>query len=88
VVSLQQRGKIHKKGTFLPILATHKFTTCIPVSGDHQSKFIDVESCVMMTYLVRKTEDAQAIREGKKKQQICLKKKRKLLFRKKIPCFW
>jgi succinate dehydrogenase / fumarate reductase flavoprotein subunit len=36
-VTLQQLGKYTRKGLSSQILVTHKYPTCIPVSGDHQS---------------------------------------------------
>jgi succinate dehydrogenase / fumarate reductase flavoprotein subunit len=64
--------------------------TCIPVSGDHQSKLTLMSESLRndgRIWVPAKLEDAQAIREGKRNQQICLKQKG-LLFRKTLPCFW
>jgi len=63
--------KIHKKGAFF---ANPCFTqihpTCIPVSGDHQSKLTLMSESLRndgRIWVPAKLEDAQAIREGKLK---------------------
>jgi succinate dehydrogenase / fumarate reductase flavoprotein subunit len=78
----------YKKRSFLPIL-THKYTTCIPVSGDHQSKLTLMSESLRndgRIWVPAKLEDAQAIREGKKPTD--LSEAERLLFRKTLPCFW
>jgi succinate dehydrogenase / fumarate reductase flavoprotein subunit len=57
------------KGAFLLILATQIHPTCIPVSGDHQSKLTLMSESLRndgRIWVPAKLEDAQAIREGKK----------------------
>jgi succinate dehydrogenase / fumarate reductase flavoprotein subunit len=56
------------KGRFLLILATNKYL--YPVSGDHQSKLTLMSESLRndgRIWVPAKLEDAQAIREGKKK---------------------
>jgi succinate dehydrogenase / fumarate reductase flavoprotein subunit len=51
--------------------------TCIPVSGDHQSKLTLMSESLRndgRIWVPAKLEDAQAIRDGKKNQQNYLKK--------------
>jgi hypothetical protein len=74
-VTLRQLGKYTKKGFCKSML--HKFTTCIPVSGDHQSKLTLMSESLRndgRIWVPAKLEDAQAIRDGKKNQQNYLKK--------------
>jgi succinate dehydrogenase / fumarate reductase flavoprotein subunit len=68
--------KIHKKG-LLQIHVTQIHPTCIPVSGDHQSKLTLMSESLRndgRIWVPAKLEDAQAIRDGKKNQQNYLKK--------------
>jgi succinate dehydrogenase / fumarate reductase flavoprotein subunit len=61
----------------LQILVTHNHPTCIPVSGDHQSKLTLMSESLRndgRIWVPAKLEDAQAIRDGKKNQQNYLKK--------------
>jgi succinate dehydrogenase / fumarate reductase flavoprotein subunit len=54
----------------LLILATQIPPTCIPVSGDHQSKLTLMSESLRndgRIWVPAKLEDAQAIREGKKR---------------------
>jgi succinate dehydrogenase / fumarate reductase flavoprotein subunit len=63
--------KIHKKGAFFANPCyTQIHPTCIPVSGDHQSKLTLMSESLRndgRIWVPAKLEDAQAIREGKKK---------------------
>jgi hypothetical protein len=61
----------------LQIHVTHIHPTCIPVSGDHQSKLTLMSESLRndgRIWVPAKLEDAQAIRDGKKNQQNYLKK--------------
>jgi hypothetical protein len=81
-------GKYHKKELFANPCYTQIHPTCIPVSGDHQSKLTLMSESLRndgRIWVPAKLEDAQAIREGKRSQQICLKKKETII-RKKILC--
>jgi len=63
--------KIHKKGAFFANPCyTQIHPTCIPVSGEHQSKLTLMSESLRndgRIWVPAKLEDAQAIREGKKK---------------------
>ena len=63
--------KIHKKGAFFANPCyTQIHPTCIPVSGDHQSKLTLMSESLRndgRIWVPAKLEDAKAIREGKKK---------------------
>ncbi|AWG21059.1 succinate dehydrogenase flavoprotein subunit [Flavobacterium faecale] len=63
--------KIHKKGAFFANPCyTQIHPTCIPVSGDHQSKLTLMSESLRndgRIWVPAKAEDAKAIREGKKK---------------------
>jgi succinate dehydrogenase / fumarate reductase flavoprotein subunit len=60
--------KIHKRSFFANPCYTNS-PTCIPVSGDHQSKLTLMSESLRndgRIWVPAKLEDAQAIREGKK----------------------
>lgn len=63
--------KVHKKGAlFANPCFTQIHPTCIPVSGDHQSKLTLMSESLRndgRIWVPRKPEDAQAIRDGKLK---------------------
>ncbi|HEY0046605.1 MAG TPA: fumarate reductase/succinate dehydrogenase flavoprotein subunit [Flavobacterium sp.] len=63
--------KIHKKGAFFANPCyTQIHPTCIPVSGDHQSKLTLMSESLRndgRIWVPKSLEDAQAIREGRKK---------------------
>jgi succinate dehydrogenase / fumarate reductase flavoprotein subunit len=70
-------GKYTKKGAFANPCYTQIHPTCIPVSGDHQSKLTLMSESLRndgRIWVPAKLEDAQAIRDGKKKKQNYLKK--------------
>jgi succinate dehydrogenase / fumarate reductase flavoprotein subunit len=75
-VTLRQLGK-YTKGAFSNPCYTQIHPTCIPVSGDHQSKLTLMSESLRndgRIWVPAKLEDAQAIRDGKKNQQNYLKK--------------
>jgi succinate dehydrogenase / fumarate reductase flavoprotein subunit len=83
------RRKIHKK-SFLQIHVTQIHPTCIPVSGDHQSKLTLMSESLRndgRIWVPAKLEDAQAIRDGKKNQQQLSEEDRDY-YLEKVSFFW
>jgi aspartate oxidase len=70
-VTLRQLGKYTRKALQILVIQIHP--TCIPVSGDHQSKLTLMSESLRndgRIWVPAKLEDAQAIRDGKKKNRI------------------
>jgi succinate dehydrogenase / fumarate reductase flavoprotein subunit len=83
--------KIHKKGAFF---ANPCFTqihpTCIPVSGDHQSKLTLMSESLRndgRIWVPRKLEDAKAIQEGKLKPTEIKEEDRDYFLERRYPAF-
>jgi succinate dehydrogenase / fumarate reductase flavoprotein subunit len=85
-VTLRQLGT-HK--SFFANCYIQIHPTCIPVSGDHQSKLTLMSESLRndgRIWVPAKLEDAQAIRDGKKKPTE-LSEEDRLLFREKVSFF-
>ena len=83
--------KAHKRGAFF---ANPCFTqihpTCIPVSGDHQSKLTLMSESLRndgRIWVPKKLEDAQAIREGKLKPTQLVETDRDYFLERRYPAF-
>ena len=83
--------KIHKKGAFFANPCyTQIHPTCIPVSGDHQSKLTLMSESLRndgRIWVPAKLEDAQAIREGKKKATDLSEAGRDYFLERRYPAF-
>ena len=83
--------KIHKKGAFFANPCyTQIHPTCIPVSGDHQSKLTLMSESLRndgRIWVPAKLEDAQAIREGKKKPTDLSESDRDYYLERRYPAF-
>ena len=83
--------KIHKKGAFFANPCyTQIHPTCIPVSGDHQSKLTLMSESLRndgRIWVPAKLEDAQAIREGKKKAIDLSEEERDYFLERRYPAF-
>ncbi|MFL9829864.1 fumarate reductase/succinate dehydrogenase flavoprotein subunit [Flavobacterium sp. ARAG 55.4] len=83
--------KIHKKGAFFANPCyTQIHPTCIPVSGDHQSKLTLMSESLRndgRIWVPAKLEDAQAIREGKKKATDIAEADRDYFLERRYPAF-
>jgi succinate dehydrogenase / fumarate reductase flavoprotein subunit len=83
--------KIHKKGAFFANPCyTQIHPTCIPVSGDHQSKLTLMSESLRndgRIWVPAKLEDAQAIREGKKKPADLSEEERDYYLERRYPSF-
>ncbi|SFD37290.1 fumarate reductase/succinate dehydrogenase flavoprotein subunit [Flavobacterium phragmitis] len=83
--------KIHKKGAFFANPCyTQIHPTCIPVSGDHQSKLTLMSESLRndgRIWVPKKLEDAQAIREGKKKAIDLSEDERDYFLERRYPAF-
>jgi len=83
--------KAHKKGAFFgnPCY-TQIHPTCIPVSGDHQSKLTLMSESLRndgRIWVPKTKEDAQAIREGKKKPTDLTEDQRDYYLERRYPAF-
>ena len=83
--------KVHKKGAFF---ANPCFTqihpTCIPVSGDHQSKLTLMSESLRndgRIWVPKKLDDAQAIREGRLKPKDLAEEDRDYYLERRYPAF-
>ncbi len=83
--------KIHKKGAyFANPCFTQIHPTCIPVSGDHQSKLTLMSESLRndgRIWVPKKKEDAEAIREGKKKPTELSEDERDYYLERRYPAF-
>ncbi|NRT13124.1 fumarate reductase/succinate dehydrogenase flavoprotein subunit [Flavobacterium sp. 14A] len=83
--------KIHKKGAFFANPCyTQIHPTCIPVSGDHQSKLTLMSESLRndgRIWVPAKIEDAVAIREGKKKAKDLSEAERDYYLERRYPAF-
>ncbi|WP_432222488.1 fumarate reductase/succinate dehydrogenase flavoprotein subunit [Flavobacterium sp. TMP13] len=83
--------KIHKKGAFFANPCyTQIHPTCIPVSGDHQSKLTLMSESLRndgRIWVPAKLEDALAIREGKKKAIDLTEADRDYFLERRYPAF-
>ncbi len=83
--------KIHKKGAFFANPCyTQIHPTCIPVSGDHQAKLTLMSESLRndgRIWVPAKAEDAQAIREGKKKPTELKEEDRDYFLERRYPAF-
>lgn len=83
--------KIHKKGAFFANPCyTQIHPTCIPVSGDHQSKLTLMSESLRndgRIWVPKSLEDAQAIREGKKKPTDLSEEERDYYLERRYPSF-
>ena len=83
--------KIHKKGAFFAHPCyTQIHPTCIPVSGDHQSKLTLMSESLRndgRIWVPAKLEDAKAIREGKKKPTDLSESERDYYLERRYPSF-
>ena len=83
--------KIHKKGAFFANPCyTQIHPTCIPVSGDHQSKLTLMSESLRndgRIWVPAKLEDAKAIREGKKKPTDLSESEREYYLERRYPSF-
>jgi succinate dehydrogenase / fumarate reductase flavoprotein subunit len=83
--------KIHKKGAYMANLCfTQIHPTCIPVSGDHQSKLTLMSESLRndgRIWVPAKLEDAKAIREGKKKPADLSEAERDYYLERRYPSF-
>jgi succinate dehydrogenase / fumarate reductase flavoprotein subunit len=83
--------KIHKKGAFFANPCyTQIHPTCIPVSGDHQSKLTLMSESLRndgRIWVPAKLEDAKAIREGKKKPADLKEEDRDYYLERRYPSF-
>ena len=83
--------KIHKKGAhFANPCFTQIHPTCIPVSGDHQSKLTLMSESLRndgRIWVPKKLEDVKAIREGKLKPTALLEDDRDYYLERRYPAF-
>ena len=83
--------KIHKKGAyFANPCFTQIHPTCIPVSGDHQSKLTLMSESLRndgRIWVPKKKEDAQAIRDGKLKPTELAEDDRDYYLERRYPAF-
>lgn len=83
--------KIHKKGAyFANPCYTQIHPTCIPVSGDHQSKLTLMSESLRndgRIWVPKKLEDAKAIREGKLKPTELAEEDRDYYLERRYPSF-
>jgi len=83
--------KIHKKGAhFANPCFTQIHPTCIPVSGDHQSKLTLMSESLRndgRIWVPKKKEDAQAIREGRLKPTDLAEDERDYYLERRYPAF-
>jgi succinate dehydrogenase / fumarate reductase flavoprotein subunit len=83
--------KIHKKGAFFANPCyTQIHPTCIPVSGDHQSKLTLMSESLRndgRIWVPAKLEDAKAIRDGKKKPTELSEEERDYYLERRYPSF-
>ncbi|MCM4155149.1 fumarate reductase/succinate dehydrogenase flavoprotein subunit [Gramella sp. AN32] len=83
--------KIHKKGAyFANPCFTQIHPTCIPVSGDHQSKLTLMSESLRndgRIWVPKNIEDAKAIREGKKKPTELSEDERDYYLERRYPAF-
>src|SRR5680860_1424399 len=83
--------KIHKKGAFFANLCfTQIHPTCIPVSGDHQSKLTLMSESLRndgRIWVPKKKEDAEAIRGGKLKPTELKEEDRDYYLERRYPAF-
>jgi succinate dehydrogenase / fumarate reductase flavoprotein subunit len=83
--------KIHKKGAyFANPCYTQIHPTCIPVSGDHQSKLTLMSESLRndgRIWVPKKLEDAQAIREGRLKPTQLAEEDRDYYLERRYPSF-
>lgn len=83
--------KIHKKGAhFANPCFTQIHPTCIPVSGDHQSKLTLMSESLRndgRIWVPNKKEDAQAIREGRLKPTDLAEDERDYYLERRYPAF-
>ncbi|MCR5861263.1 fumarate reductase/succinate dehydrogenase flavoprotein subunit [Flavobacterium sp. J372] len=83
--------KIHKKGAyFANPCYTQIHPTCIPVSGDHQSKLTLMSESLRndgRIWVPKNLEDAKAIREGRKKPTDLSEEERDYYLERRYPSF-
>jgi succinate dehydrogenase flavoprotein subunit len=83
--------KIHKKGAFFANPCyTQIHPTCIPVSGDHQSKLTLMSESLRndgRIWVPKKLEDAKAIRDGKLKPTEIAEENRDYYLERRYPSF-
>ena len=83
--------KIHKRGAyFANPCYTQIHPTCIPVSGDHQSKLTLMSESLRndgRIWVPKNLEDAKAIREGKKKSTDLSESERDYYLERRYPAF-
>ncbi|RZJ35277.1 MAG: fumarate reductase/succinate dehydrogenase flavoprotein subunit [Flavobacterium sp.] len=83
--------KIHKKGAFFANPCyTQIHPTCIPVSGEHQSKLTLMSESLRndgRIWVPKTLEDAQAIREGRKKPTDLSESERDYYLERRYPAF-
>jgi succinate dehydrogenase / fumarate reductase, flavoprotein subunit len=83
--------KIHKKGAFFANPCyTQIHPTCIPVSGDHQSKLTLMSESLRndgRIWVPKNLEDAKAIREGRKKPTELSEDQRDYYLERRYPSF-
>ena len=83
--------KIHKKGAhFANPCFTQIHPTCIPVSGDHQSKLTLMSESLRndgRIWVPKKLEDVQAIRDGKLKPTAIAEEDRDYYLERRYPAF-
>ena len=83
--------KIHKKGAyFANPCFTQIHPTCIPVSGEHQSKLTLMSESLRndgRIWVPKNIEDAKAIREGKKKPTELSEEERDYYLERRYPAF-
>ena len=83
--------KAHRRGAFFANPCyTQIHPTCIPVSGDHQSKLTLMSESLRndgRIWVPKKLEDAQAIREGKKKPTELSEDERDYYLERRYPAF-
>jgi len=83
--------KIHKKGAFFANPCyTQIHPTCIPVSGDHQSKLTLMSESLRndgRIWVPKSLEDAKAIREGQKKASDLKEEERDYYLERRYPSF-
>jgi aspartate oxidase len=84
--------KAHKRGAYFgnPCY-TQIHPTCIPVSGDHQSKLTLMSESLRndgRIWVPAKKEDVEAIRQKKKKPTDHCRSRQRLLFGASLSCFW
>lgn len=83
--------KVHRKGAyFANPCYTQIHPTCIPVSGDHQSKLTLMSESLRndgRIWVPKKKEDAEAIRNGKKKPTELSEEERDYYLERRYPSF-